>query len=185
MSQSADSCHWDRYPSGGIGRSVMRFAKRKSAPLKAEPTLAPVVRDRRMVSGMRVLCRCALELPKLDPFSAYKASRQGYMVLNVRGGSLYLAQPFSESAAKRVFPPGQVLPVKNFTLYPPGGPPIVIGELGARYLKVVEEPPCALVLRFVGLDEKQLELMNGLEAVCPPVLGNERVAIPMDELQRL
>ena len=165
----------------------MLFARRKkqTAPAPA-PVASAQARDRRQVSGVRVLCRCSLVLPKLDPFSAFRARCEGFFVLNVRGGSLYLAHPFTEESASRAFPPESALPVKEFTLYPPQGEPIRIGTLRVRYLKLsTGERLTGLVLRFVGLDESQLDALNGLPARCPTVVGDEESIIPEKELHRM
>lgn len=181
----------------------MRFApRRKSSPAAASrrrrrgPNAAPVAaqaparvaaeaRDRRQVSGVRVLCRCSLELPKLDPFSAYRARREGFMVLNVRGGSLYLAHPFTEEGARRAFPPERAVTVKHFTLHPEEGGPIELGRVDVRYLKTVRgRELTGLVLRFVGLDERQIDLLNALRERCPAVTGDEEEAVPKEALFR-
>ena len=162
-----------------------RVAEASRDATRPPPRVAPEARDRRQVSGARVLCRCSLELPKLDPFSAYRARREGFMVLNVRGGSLYLAHPFTPEGAERVFPPGRAVAVKDFTLWPDGGDPVALGRVGVRYLKTVEgHGLVGLVLRFVGLDERQMDLLNGLRERCPTVDGDEQAAVPKEALLR-
>ena len=168
--------------------SVRRRVRRAVAPAAGAPpavaAAAAAPRDRRLVSGPRVLCRCSLELPKLDAFSTYRAAREGFMVLNVRGGSLYLAHQFTEEGARRAFPDGSALALKRFTLYPPdGGEPVVIGTLGVRFLKLVRGRRLdGLVLRFTGLDDRQIDLLGGLAQRCPTVDGDEEAAVPREAL---
>lgn len=148
-----------------------------AAPIASEPP-----RDRRLVSGERVLCRCSLDLPRHDPFSPYRERCAGYIVMNVRGGSLYLPVPLGEREIAQIFPSGGAAPVKRFTLYPDEGEPILVGDLRARYLKTREGRRLrGHVLRFVGLDETQLELLNGLPSRFPLVSGDEESAIPFTD----
>ena len=142
---------------------------------------APASINRRLISGERVLCRCALELPKHDPFSSYREHREGYIVMNVRGGSLYLTRPLGDGDIERTFPRGKASTIKRFTLHPETGEPIVVGDVQARFLKTRHGLRLSgLVLRFVGLDERQMNLLNALPEHFPVVEGDEEAAIPID-----
>ena len=164
------------------------FARRKVSPTPASrsapksasgPAPARAARDRRLVSGARVLCRCRIELPRLDPFSVHRTGGEGYAVLNVRGGCFYLDQPFTEDGARRAFPPDRPLALRALTLCPPEGEPVELGALRVRYLKFVASDRLrGVVLRFVGLSETQLDALNGLSERCPAVTGPEERAVP-------
>ena len=146
----------------------------------------PAPRNRRLVSGERVVVRCSLELPKRDPFSSYRARCEGFIVLNVRGGSLYMAHPLNDDAIREVFPDGKASRIRRLTLFPEGEAPIVVGDLQARHLKTRKgERLTGLVLRFVGLDERQIDVLNGLSTRLPSVDGDEESAVPFDALHRL
>ena len=169
-------------------RPLRETAPRPSARADAPPAAASAAKavDRRLISGQRVLARCSLELPNHNPFSSYRARRQGLMVMNVRGGSLYLPHQFSEQGARQAFPPGQSSTIRAFTLYPDEGRPIAVGDVTVRYLKLRHGQRLdGLVLRFVGLDEGQLELLNRLPERFPVVHGDEERAISEDALHRL
>jgi len=140
------------------------------------------MRNKRLISGARVLCRCSLVLPKLDPFSALKVAREGYMVINVRGASLYMAEQFSDEHAKKVFPEASSPRIKKFVLYPPNAPAVQIGEVNVRYIRLTNGVELkGLILRFVNTTEKQLDQLNELLTLCPQVEGDEESAIPRDK----
>lgn len=142
-------------------------------------------RNRRLISGERVVCRCSLELPKLDPFSNHQARHAGFMVLNVRGGSLYLTQAFTDPGARRAFPDDPRSVIRKLTLYPRDGEPVLIGDIRVRYLKLIDRGEAVgLVLRFVNTTEHQLDLLNGLPSIFPAVTDDEASSIPLGELRR-
>ena len=108
------------------------------------------------------------------------------MVVNVRGGSLYLAEQLTDMHAKKVFPPGKTSTIKKFTLYPPNEPEILIGDINARYLRLVDGVSASgLILRFVNPTDIQLDLLNSVLTLCPTVEGEEEQAIPLNELRLL
>jgi len=163
-----------------------RSAKPDGDDATVMPQLLASPLDRRLISGERMLCRCSFELPNENPFSSYRVKRHGYMIMNVRGGSFYMFQPMSEETARKTFPSGQASMIKRFTLHPADEPVIPIGDIGARFLKIAHgDKLSGMVLRFSGLNEQQLDLLNSLAARFPVVDGSEEDAIPMDELRRL
>lgn len=89
-----------------------------------------------------------------------------------------------------MFPRDTPSQLKCLTLFAEGDgdgsdDPVLIGDLGARLLKLAEdrEPP-GLVLRFVDLSESQLDLLDGLPARFPIVEGPEQESIPAHRLAR-
>jgi hypothetical protein len=143
-------------------------------------------KNNRLISGARVLCKCSLELPKLDPFSKFRDYRKGLMVMNVRGGCLYLADQLTDMNARKVFPPGNTSTIKKFTLYPPNDPEILIGDIKVRYLRLINGASASgLILQFVNSTEIQLGLLNSLLTLCPPVECAEDSAIPPNKLRVL
>jgi len=108
------------------------------------------------------------------------------MVLNVRGGNLYLPEQFSLEKAKSIFPEGEKNQIRFFTLYGENDVKIVIGDVQVRFLKLTEgDKISGLVLRFIHLSDHQLDLLNSLGEFFPFVEGDEEAAIPMDELKDL
>lgn len=169
-----------------FSRKPAAVPARKPAIVAPAPPVAVAKRNRRQVSGDRVLCRCSLELPKHDPFSNYRASCEGFIVLNVRGGSLYLAHQFNEDSVRQAFPPDKASLIKDFKLYQKEGTPIPIGDLHVRFLKFKQGLELTgLVLRFVNLTDAQMDLLNGLTSHFPIVTGSEETAIPQDALHRM
>lgn len=138
-----------------------------------------------MISGQRVVCSVSLDLPKTDPFSAYKASRSGVFVMNVRGGSLYLADQFTETSIVKVFPPDQSSVIKNIKLYPKDSPVVDLGDIAARYLKLCKRSKMAgIVVKFVNLTDTQIDILNDLGSKFPVAGVDEGASIPLEDVYR-
>jgi len=141
--------------------------------------------NRRQISGHRVIVNCSLELPKIDPFSPMKADRDGFIILNVRGCSLYLGQQFSDISIKTVFPDNKPRLIKRLTLNPTDGNPITIGNIHARFLHFNDVKPLpGMVLRFVDVSEDQMQLLNDIQDILPRFIGAEEDVVPWQELQK-
>ena len=142
-------------------------------------------RNRRLVSGQRVVCACSLELPKSDPFLVYKASRKGVFVLNVRGGSLYLADQFTERSIAKVFPSDQSSVIKNIKLYPKDAPIVELGDISVRYLKLTQDSKMVgVVVRFTNLTDGQIDILNDLPKHFPIAGSDEVASVPIDDVYR-
>jgi len=131
------------------------------------------------------MSNCSLELPKIDPFSAIKADRDGFIILNVRGCSLYLGQQFTVASIKTIFPDDKPRLLKRLTLMPADGNPIVIGNIHARFLQFNDVKPLpGMVLRFVDVTEDQMQLLNDIQDILPSFKDAEEDAVPWEELQK-
>lgn len=141
--------------------------------------------NRRLVSGQRVVCSCTLELPKTNPFSAYKAVREGVIVLNVRGGSLYLADQFTDTSIVKVFPPDHSSTIKNIKLYAATGPVVDLGNVEVRYLKLNRRTRMTgIVVKFVNLSDAQMDKLNALGELFPEAGADEEASIPLESVYR-
>jgi len=141
--------------------------------------------NRRLISGQRVVCSCTLELPKTDPFSNYKAVRTGVLVLNVRGGSLYLADQFTETSILKVFPPDQSSIIKNIKLFSENVSPVELGNVSVRYLKMNKRTKMVgVILKFVNLSEKQIDILNSLGEKFPIAGSDEEASVPIEAVYR-
>lgn len=135
-------------------------------------------KNNRLISGNRVICRCTLELPKVDAFSNFQTDRQGYLSFNTRGGALYMGQQFTPLSINKVFNGDEASTLKNVVLYPPELPEVRLGQLNARFLHFTQgQKFIGLVIRFVGLSEMQLDCLNTLCDTLPSVEGSEEVAL--------
>ncbi len=135
-------------------------------------------KNKRLISGNRVICRCSLELPKIDPFDNFKLHRAGYMVFNTRGGSLYMPQQFTEMSITKLFKPNEASKLKKLTFQPEVGAQVVVGDMQARFLKFTNSAGhSGMVLRFVNLAERQLDILNTLVDSLPGIGDDEEGAI--------
>ncbi len=143
-------------------------------------------KNNRLISGNRVICRCSLELPKVDAFSNIKIDRQGYLAFNTRGGALYMGQQFTPLTINKVFNGDEPATLKKFILYPPDAPAIKLGQVDARFLHFTEgQKFIGMVIRFVGLNENQLDNLNKLCDTLAPFDGSEELAIVRAVKQKL
>jgi len=95
-------------------------------------------KNNRLISGNRVICRCSLELPKVDAFSNFQTDRQGYLSFNTRGGALYMGQQFTPLTINKVFNGDEAATLKNVVLYPPELPEVRLGQIDARFLQFTQ-----------------------------------------------
>ncbi len=134
--------------------------------------------DKRFISGNRVVCACSLQFPKVDCFSPIQTFHEGYLIFNLRGGSFYTRDQFSEHTVNQVFKPGELGLVKRFTLYPEDESSISIGDIHARFLHFVGPATRrGMVLRFAKLSDAQIETFNKLTQELEPCGENEQDSI--------
>lgn len=130
-------------------------------------------KNRRLISGERVLCKCSLDLPKVDPFDAMKVHRNGYMVFNTRGCSLYVTPQFTNESVGKLFKGDTPGTIKNLLLYPESSDTIKLGSVNARFLHFTDGSLLkGMVLRFVNLSEPQLDTINQLSVTLPVATGD-------------
>ena len=105
--------------------------------------------------------------------------------MNVRGGSLYLADQFTETSIVKVFPPGQSSVIKNIKLYPKDGPVVDLGDIAARYLKLCKRSKMVgVVVKFVNLSDSQIDILNDLGSKFPIAGVDEGASIPLEDVYR-
>jgi len=142
--------------------------------------------NRRLISGSRVYANCHLELPKVDPFKNVKTARDGFIILNVRGCSLYLPQQFTTISIKTLFTENEPQLIKGLTLLPEDGNPIVVGNIYARFLQFNDvKPSPGMILRFVNVSENQMELLNEIQDILPTFSGAEENVVPWDSISKV
>lgn len=131
-------------------------------------------KNRRLVSGKRVLCRCALSFPKTDIFNQMPIRRNGLIVLNTRGGALYMNSQFNEQSIGKIFKPGQSGNLSSFILVAKDNTQHELGTISARFLRFTNGNSArGMVLRFVNLTEEQIDLLNMMVGSQPDVPENE------------
>lgn len=127
-------------------------------PIKSIET--QTYRDRRKVSGERVSCQCEFILPSADPFNQHSIKTLGTMVLNVRGCGLYLQQPLEAEDIKRIFPETRLVILKKILLTGSDSQKFSITNLSIRRVRLVtDEMGLGIVMRFVNLNENQLDIL--------------------------
>ncbi len=138
----------------------------------------PENKNRRLVSGKRVICYSSMILPKVNQFSSVKALRDGPLVFNVRGCSLYCLPQYNPNTIREVFKSDEPGVIKEFRLFPPGSKPINLQNVTARFVRFTNtQKHVGMVLRFVNLNETQLDTLFALTDSLPEVSTNEEQQI--------
>ncbi|MEH6616424.1 MAG: hypothetical protein V7699_01150 [Porticoccus sp.] len=139
--------------------------------------------DKRKFSGNRVLAECEVVLPRTDPFSHYDNVKKGYMVLNIRGGCLYLSEHFTEDNIVKIFPNGESTVFEKITLTAGNKPKIIIENIKASLIRLrQEENREGIVFRFVDISEEHLDILDNLQYKLPAIGSNEETSVPFDEV---
>lgn len=137
--------------------------------------------DRRKLSGKRVLAKCEVELPLSDPFAYYCDNvKSGYIVLNIRGGSLYLANDFTK---ENFFPDGETNVIKKLTLMPKNKPEIVIKNIKVAFIRIRKGANRdGIVFRFIDISEEHLDILETLRFKLPVISSSEESSVPFEEI---
>ena len=136
-------------------------------------------RDKRKFSGNRVIGRCEITLKNLDPFTIHEDTRSGYMVLNIRGGCLYLNDGVNEKVLEKIFPDGKNTVFKEIRLFSDLDEAIVIKNIKATFLRIRRgKKKAGIVFRFMDISEEHLDVLSSLIEHLPLIEGDEEAALP-------
>lgn len=137
--------------------------------------------DRRKLSGSRVVAKCEVVLPVSNPFSYYIDNvKKGYIVLNIRGGSLYLAESFTK---EKLFPDGETTEFKKLTLQPRDKPEIVIENIKITFIRLRKgKNRDGIVFRFTDISEEHLDSLETLRFKLPTIESDEESSVPFEEV---
>ncbi len=135
-------------------------------------------KNRRLVSGKRVICYSSMILPKINQFSSVKPLRDGPLVFNVRGCAFYCLPQYNQNTIRDVFNSDKPGVIKEFRLFPQGSQPIDLKNITARFVRFTNsQKHVGMVLRFVNLNETQLDTLFSLTESLPEVSSDEEQQI--------
>jgi len=137
--------------------------------------------DKRKFSGNRVIARCEITLKNLDPFAFHEATRSGHMVLNIRGGCLYLNEGATEKVLEKMFPDSKNTVFKEIRLFSGLNDVIIIKNIKAAFLRIRRgKKRAGIVVRFVDISEEHLDELSSLINRLPLIEGDEEAALPSE-----
>ncbi|PHS75714.1 MAG: hypothetical protein COB19_02485 [Porticoccus sp.] len=137
--------------------------------------------DKRKFSGNRVIGRCQITLENLDPFSFHDDTRYGYMMLNIRGGCLYLNEGVTKKVLEKIFPDGKNTVFKEIRLFSDLNEEMVIKNIKAAFLRVRRgKKRAGIVLRFIDISGEHLDELSSLINHLPLIEGDEEAALPSE-----
>lgn len=144
-------------------------------------------RDKRKFSGNRVMGRCEITLENLDPFSFYDDTRYGHMMLNIRGGCLYLNEGVTQNTLEKIFPDGKNTVFKEVRLFvdldEDTDEVMVIKNIKVAFLRVRRgKKRAGIVIRFVDISEEHLDILSDLINRLPLLEGDEEAALPAENV---
>lgn len=138
--------------------------------------------NKRKLSGERVLAECEVVVKNVDPFSSYNYVKKGHMVLNARGGSLYLLERFTEQNIQKLFPDGKTTEFTKLTLFANNEPEIIIEKLKASFIRIIKDKNReGIVFSFIEITEKQLDILESLGSKLPIIGADEEASVPFNE----
>lgn len=125
--------------------------------------------NRRLVSGPRVLAKCEVLLPKVDPFDHTNRSvKLGFLVFNVRGGCLYFREHIFEQNVDRIFPNGSTTVFKRLSVICSDNSEFSIENIKVKYLRYRKHGKRGgIVFRFLDFTEQQLDCLEMLQKMLP------------------
>ena len=139
--------------------------------------------DKRKFSGNRVIAECTVVLPVVNPFAHQSNVKQGHLVLNIRGGCLYLPERFDDEGIDRIFPDGRATVFKTLTLLPKDKPEIVITDIKVSFVRLRKDQNReGIVFRFVDISEEHLDILDSLRYKLPAIGSNEESSVPFSEI---
>ena len=139
--------------------------------------------DKRKFSGNRMIGRCVVEIKKDDPFAVWNNIKTGHMVLNIRGGCLYLGEYFDENNIQKLFPDNGNGTFLKLTLSSDKKIDVVLENLKVSFLRLRrEENREGIVVRFVDISEEQLKILDDLRFNLPAIGPSEEASVPFEEI---
>lgn len=144
---------------------------------------AVMVKDKRKLSGDRVLAKCELTLNIVDPYSTYSRVKTGHFVMNVRGGCLYLTEKIQKRNLQHIFPDGHTAKFRQLALMRDDLPDIVLRDLNVEFLRLREQADrTGIVFRFVDTTESQMDLLYKAQTELPAISSDEEASVPFEEV---
>lgn len=139
--------------------------------------------DKRKFSGNRVIGRCEVIIKKDDPFATWNNVKTGHMVLNIRGGCLYLGEYFDEQNIVKFFPDNGSGKFIKLTLSADNRPDVVLENIKVAFLRLRKEANReGIVFRFVDITDTQLDILDNLRFNLPTIGPSEEASVPFDEI---
>lgn len=140
--------------------------------------------DKRKISGKRVLARCEVVVKSEDPFATWGNVKTGHVVLNIRGGCLYLGEYFDDHAVEKLFPNNGFGSFIKMTLSADkDAPDIVLENVRVCFQRLKKEAHRdGVVFNFVDITEEQLDILFGLKSTLPEIGPDEETSVPFEEL---
>ena len=105
------------------------------------------------------------------------------MVLNIRGGALYLEESVTEEHIERIFPDGKTAVFEKLTLLPNDKPEIVIKNIKVTFIRLRKEANReGIVFRFTDISEGHLDILETLRFKLPLISSSEESSVPFNEV---
>jgi hypothetical protein len=137
--------------------------------------------NKRKFSGDRVIARCEIIVKTDDPFSTWNDVKTGHVVLNIRGGCLYVGEYFDEENIVKLFPKDGIGTLKKLTLRADQGPDVVLENIEIAFVRLVKEAHReGVAFRFANVKEEHLNVLSSLTSHLPAIGDIEEDAVPFE-----
>ncbi len=143
------------------------------------------ISDKRQLSGQRVIARCEVIADAANPY-AWNPAKTGYIVLNVRGGCLYLGEYYDEKDVSNMFPYDGRGTFISLTVSPDHGPDVELQNVSVAFKRIKKQADReGLVFSFLDISEEQLDVLLDLIATLPVISPKEEASVPFDKVVSL
>ncbi|WP_438958828.1 hypothetical protein [Porticoccus sp.] len=103
------------------------------------------------------------------------------MMLNIRGGCLYLNEGVTEKVLEKIFPDGKNTVFKEIRLFSDLNEEVVIKNIKAAFLRLRRgKKRAGIVLRFIDISEEHLDELSSLINHLPLIEGDEEAVLPSE-----
>ncbi len=141
------------------------------------------IKDKRLFGGDRVIAKCKIMLPITDPFAHYNNIKTGYVVLNMRGGCLYIGESIDECNISKIFPDGENAVFQKMGLSAKNQSDILICNLKVAFIRLRKEINReGIVFKYTDLTEMQMDLLYTAQYTLPAIGASEESSVPFDDI---
>lgn len=140
------------------------------------------VSDKRQLSGQRVIAPCEVIADTANPY-AWNPVRYGYMVLNVRGGCLYLGEVFDDKDIETMFPRDGRGIFTSITLCAENAPEVLLENMHVAFKRINKHADRdGIVFTFLDVSEAQLDTLLRAIDTLPRIGRKEEASVPLEKV---
>ncbi|MEM9388115.1 MAG: hypothetical protein AAGA68_23885 [Pseudomonadota bacterium] len=129
-----------------------------------------------------MIAKCEVIADTANPY-AWHPVKCGYIVLNVRGGCLYLGECLDEKDLANLFPDDGRGTFIRLTLSSASGPDVELEYVKVAFQRIRKYADReGIVFTFLDVSERQLDVLLSAIATLPAIGHREEASVPFDKV---